>query len=109
MLVYEKVRHGLSLTELAGLTSFIMDNSYTNMRFRRIVELGIYLLRHDVKVQYITMPRARSWSYSQEIVGNGTKPMEVVTFSIDSNRKYLHQVLYEGLVPDEADVEQNAG
>ena len=109
MLVYEKVRHGLTLTELAGLTSFIMDNSYTNMRFRRIVELGIYLLRHDVKVQYITMPRAKSWSYSQEIVGNGTKPMEVVTFNIDSNRKYLHQVLYEGLVPDEADVEQNAG
>ena len=109
MLVYEKVKQGLSLKELAGLTTFIMDNSYTNMRFSRIAELGIYLLRHDVKVQYITMPRAKSWSYGQEVVGNGGKPVDVVTFNIDSNRRYLHQVLYEGLVPDAADVEQNAG
>ena len=109
MLVYDKVKSGLSLSEMYGLVTFIMDNSYTNMKFKRIVELGIYLLRHDVKVQYITMPRAKSWSYSTQPVGNSSNPVEVVTFNVDANRKYLHQVLYEGLIPDAGDVEENAG
>ena len=100
MLVYKKVRSGLTLKQMASFVRFIMNNSYTNMKFSRMAGLGFYFLFNDVKIQYITMPRAKSWSYRTKPIGTRNTPSEVVDFNIDRNRKYLHQVLYEGLDPE---------
>ena len=108
-LVYKKVRSGLSLKQMASLVRFIMDNSYTNMKFSRMAGLGIYFLFNDIEIRHITMPRAKSWSYRTKPVGSQKTPSEVVEFNIDRNRKYLHQVLYEGLVPEEGSAEEIAG
>ena len=105
MLVYKKVRSGLTLKQMASLATFIMDHSYTNMKFRRMVSLGFYFLFNDVEFQYITMPRAKSWSYRTKPIGKNATPSEVVSFNIDQNRKYLHRVLYEGMDPTAEEAE----
>lgn len=97
-LVYKKVKGGLSLVELANLAQFAMENSYTNIKFAKLCEIGLFLLNNEVTVQTITMPRDKSWEYDSKVVGSGTTPVDVVTFKIDPNRKYLHELLYGDLL-----------
>ena len=70
------------------------------MKFSRMAGLGLYFLFNDVEIRYITMPRTKSWSYRTKPIGTQKTPSEVVEFNIDRNRKYLHQVLYEGMDPE---------
>lgn len=97
-LVYNKVRDGLTLTELANLAEFTMENSYTNIKFAKLCEIGLFLLNNDVTIQTQTMPRDKSWAYESKVVGSGTAPVDVVTFNIDPNRKYLLNLLYGDLL-----------
>ena len=97
-LVYNKVKSGLTLVELANLAKFTMENSYTNIKFAKLCEIGLFLLNNDVTVQTITMPRDKSWAYESVSVKEGSAPVEVVTFKVDPNRKYLHELLYGELL-----------
>lgn len=97
-LVYNKVRSGLTLKEMANLATFAMENSYTNIKFAKLCEIGLFLLKNDITIQTMTVPTEKSWSYDSVVIKEGGSPVEVVTFNIDPNRKRLHEALYGDLL-----------
>lgn len=93
-LVYDKMRTELTLPQLLSLIQFTMDNTFTNLPFKEMARIGLFLLNNDVVIDRMTVPTEKSWEYSEATIGASTTPVEVVTFKIDPNRKRLHAALY---------------
>ncbi len=98
-LVYDKMRTELTLPQLLSLIQFTMDNTFTNLPFREMARIGLFLLKNDVVIGRMTVPTEKSWAYENMTIGSSSTPVEVVTFKIDPNRKRLHTALYS---PDAA-------